>query len=174
MIGFSPQDIAFYLLYKALPIKQELDLLCTIANSNLHIEDRYAQNTQLFVRRVRSIMMEALCSPEEVDKLKDMLSEVGQAPTDGIDAYQESYMIFFFKFLRLDLQFMNIRYTRFKTRSLLRDFHLKRRSPQLICIVEQLFQDLSLSLYQKGGIPCSFKDLKLDEWGTIRLSDKTD
>lgn len=171
MTEYSPQDIAIYLFHKALPIKKELDLLYAISNSDLQIEYSYVQNIPLFIRRVRSIMMEALCTPKEIEKLMSLLSEVGQVPEDGIDAYQESHIALFFKFIRLDLQFTDIRYTRFKTRSLLRAFHMKRRSPQLISMVEQLFQDLSLSLYQRGGRLCSFKDLKLDEWGTVRLEE---
>ncbi len=59
--------------------------------------------------------------------------------------------------------------TRIKLRTLLKDYGFKRRSPQLIAYIEKCMKFYKLVATIKGGEPCNFSTIRLDDMIMFRF-----
>lgn len=78
-------------------------------------------------------------------------------------------MAHYLKVMKLRMQYTEIDYVKIKLRTLLKQLGYKRRSDKLVAELNEMFQQLGLMVYKKGGILGDLSELALDEFMTIRL-----
>lgn len=84
------------------------------------------------------------------------------------DNYKQD-MAHYLKVMKLRLEYTDTDYIKIKFRTLLKQLGYKRRSDKLISDLTEMFTDLGLVVFKKGGYLGDLSELPLDEFLTIRL-----
>ncbi|MBS3198194.1 hypothetical protein J0J70_01510 [Turicibacter bilis] len=100
---------------------------------------------------------------KEIDELQSQMKE------NLISCHFEKDMAHYLKVMKLRMQYTEIDYVKIKLRTLLKQLGYKRRSDKLVAELNEMFQQLGLMVYKKGGILGDLSELALDEFMTIRL-----
>ena len=99
---------------------------------------------------------------KEIDELQSQMKK------NLISCHFEKDMAHYLKVMKLRMQYTEIDYVKIKLRTLLKQLGYKRRSDKLVAELNEMFQQLGLMVYKKGGILGDLSELALDEFMTIR------
>lgn len=100
---------------------------------------------------------------KEIDELQSKMKK------NLISCHFEKDMAHYLKVMKLRMQYTEADYVKIKLRTLLKQLGYKRRSDKLVAELNEMFQQLGLMVYKKGGNLGDLSELALDEFMTIRL-----
>ncbi len=153
-------DIAVFLATIDLPYLDERDMI-----QRLHFDLNTQESLTDFMIKV----------DEQIELLDtQVVKEMSQMKIELISCHFEKDMAHYLKVMKLRMQYTEADYVKIKLRTLLKQLGYKRRSDKLVSELIEMFHELGLVVFKKGGILAELSELPLDEFMTIRLRSESD
>lgn len=170
---YTPTDIAIFFLTTDFTISDEKAIIDDIWRYyKSSIWYKYRKNKEHFRRSIYNEISKYDGTFDEIDELNLILQDLDTFVDINSSTHEEGVIESYFKLIKLHLTFVEGReYRKIKLRNLLGRFGYKRRTQQLTECIERTLKQLGLSSYLKGYVPCSIREIKLDDVIIIRLKD---
>lgn len=153
-------DMAVFLATIDLPYLDERDMI-----QRLHLDLNVKESLTDFMIKV----------DEQLELLDtQVVKEMSQMKIELINCHFEKDMAHYLKVMKLRMQYTEADYVKIKLRTLLKQLGYKRRSDKLVSELTEMFHELGLVVFKKGGILAELSELPLDEFMTIRLRSESD
>ena len=173
-LNYSALDIAVFVSSMDLPCREESRVIEDIwAGENELLSSRYKDNLRQFILDVRywlNYFYEKPVLDREFPAVQKDLSRMEHSFCVGEYFSDFTDLDLFFKALRIRILYCGEKYVRIKLRTLLARYGYKRRTPQLMAHIEHSLQFFHLEAALRGGVPCSIRDIALDDMLTFRVS----
>lgn len=156
---YTPNDVAMYLNQSDFTYSMEREILNKIVSE---LQDQRVSKIA-FIKEVDDIL-------ETYDP--DILKELNEL---NLKLSSDHQLISYFKVIKLRLHYTEgCDHVRVKLRTILKRFGYKRRSEKLINELDEILNQLGLTVSLKGGIGCKLNEILLDEFIMIRLRSEED
>lgn len=157
--NYTPNDVAMYLNQADFTYSIERKILNEIVSE---LQDQRVSKIA-FIKEVDDIL-------ETFDP--DILIELNEL---NLKLSSDSQLISYFNVIKLRLHYTEgCDHVRVKFRTILKRFGYKRRSEKLINELDEILNQLGLTVSLKGGIGCKLNEIPLDEFIMIRLRSEED
>lgn len=173
-LNYSALDIAVFVSGMDLSCREESRVIENIwSGENELLSSRYRNNLRQFILDVR-YWLNYFCEKPVLDRefpaVQKDLSRLEHSFQVGEYISDFSDLDLFFKSIRIRILYCGEKYVRIKLRTLLARYGYKRRTPQLMEHIEHSMQFFHLEAALRGGVPCSIRDIALDDMLTFRVS----
>lgn len=173
-LNYSALDLAVFVSSMDLPCREESRVIESVwAGENELLSSRYKDNLRQFILDVRywlNYFYEKPVLDKEFPAVQKDLSRLEHSLQTGEYFSDFTDLDLFFKAMRIRILYCGEKYVRIKLRTLLARYGYKRRTPQLMAHIEQSMQFFHLEAALRGGVPCSIRDIALDDMLTFRVS----
>ena len=172
-LNYSALDIAVFVSSMDLPCREESRLIERIWTGEKDLlSTRYNDNLRQFILDVLywlNYFYEKPVLDREFPAVQKDLSRLEHSFQVGEYFSNFSDLDLFFKAMRIRILYCGEKYVRIKLRTLLASYGYKRRTPQLMEHIEHSMQFFHLEAALRGGVPCSIRDIELDDMLTFRV-----
>lgn len=172
---YKPCDIALYFSFSNFTISDEKKIRDTIWEDRFTILDPLYRNDKYkYIKEISKLIhqYEEESFYSEMHDINKVLEEIGSIYIITEHNNEDDSVEAFFRYIKLRLTYTeNVKYVRFKLRTLLREFGYKKRTDKLVGHIKKSLKALKLVTYLREYQKCDISEINLDDTIVIRLKE---